>query len=662
MERLQNIVKNSDKTFLGLTLALFIGLFVTYSNHFHNDFEFDDFHTIVNNEFIRDLSNIPRFFTDNTTMSTNAGNRSYRPVVATLNAIDYAIAGEMDSFYFHVSIFTSYIVLLIFLFFFMKGLFDISKADKWNKYFALLGTAFYAYHASNAETINYIISRSDSFSTLCIVVALWMYHNQWTKARRLYFIPMILGIYTKQVGVVAMPIIMFYIMFYEEDLSLKDIFLFRNRKGIFNTIKKTIPIALVGIAIFALNQFIMTKGPSANLMQEARVSRFDYFTTQWYVIAHYLGNFILPLNLSADPDIKVIKTLLDARKILGLILISWMMYVAYKTSLKKEERPISFGILWFFVSLAPTSTFHPLNQVSNDHRVFMPYIGLIISVTWYAGLKLRELMEKFPNMTYLKNAFLVLSLAIIAGHAYGTRQRNEVWSSSEKLWYDVTIKSPTNGRGLMNYALHLMKRGQYEETLVYFEKAMEYLPYYSYLHINMGILKDAMGFPEEAEEFFKNALRYDRSNPEAYRFYAKYLMQHGRRDEAISIINQGIERSPYHVGLKSMQTAIMNEKVDNRNRLEILEERVIQDPNVTNLLNLSNEYYSNKMYEECIQVCRKIINQNPDNHLAYNNMCISYIRLNEKNKAINACKKCLEIDPNFQLGKNNLRWAESLPE
>ena len=104
MERLQNILKSSDKTFLGLALALFIGLFVTYSNHFSNGFQFDDFHTIVNNEFIRDISNIPRFFTDNTTMSTNAGNRSYRPIVATLNARTSILAaanpklGRFDEF------------------------------------------------------------------------------------------------------------------------------------------------------------------------------------------------------------------------------------------------------------------------------------------------------------------------------------------------------------------------------------------------------------------------------------------------------------------------------------------------------------------------------------------------------------------------------------
>ena len=43
----------------------------------------------------------------------------------------------------------------------------------------------------------------------------------------------------------------------------------------------------------------------------------------------------------------------------------------------------------------------------------------------------------------------------------------------QNLWYDGTIKSPNNGRGLMNYGLTLMARGDYDNAEDYFIQAHE---------------------------------------------------------------------------------------------------------------------------------------------------------------------------------------------
>src|SRR5439155_18800718 len=51
-----------------------------YSNSLHNSFHFDDSHVIEENLFIRDLRNLPRFFTDARTFSSLPTNATYRPV------------------------------------------------------------------------------------------------------------------------------------------------------------------------------------------------------------------------------------------------------------------------------------------------------------------------------------------------------------------------------------------------------------------------------------------------------------------------------------------------------------------------------------------------------------------------------------------------------
>src|SRR5947209_19393877 len=89
---------------IGIGLMMLIAL-VTYLNHFNNTFHFDDFHTIVNNVNIRSLKNVPRFFTDGSTMIVLPQNQAYRPVAVISLAIDYWLAGGYYASYFQTSTF-----------------------------------------------------------------------------------------------------------------------------------------------------------------------------------------------------------------------------------------------------------------------------------------------------------------------------------------------------------------------------------------------------------------------------------------------------------------------------------------------------------------------------------------------------------------------------
>ena len=75
--------QDGRRMYLGACVLALSALLVTYANHFRNDFHFDDSHTIQNNLYIRDLRNIPLFFTNTRTFSSNPANQSYRPLLTT---------------------------------------------------------------------------------------------------------------------------------------------------------------------------------------------------------------------------------------------------------------------------------------------------------------------------------------------------------------------------------------------------------------------------------------------------------------------------------------------------------------------------------------------------------------------------------------------------
>ena len=449
-------------------------------------------------------------------------------------------------------------------------------------------------------------------------------------------------------------------MLFEEDLSIPGLFKEKNMQKLRRTILKSLPANILAFGSFYLMRkvFIPETHKMFGLGEYQKIGVFEYFSTQWYVISHYLANFLVPLNLSADPDIYLIRDILDQRIVLSLMLILTLVTIAIYCSTKKKLLPVSFGILWFFIALAPTSSFHPLGQISNDHRTFFPYIGLTIAVGWYIFYLWNKLDLK-NKLSYYGKVISITALTLVFFlHAYGTYQRNEVWNSAETLWYDVTVKSPNNARGLMNYGITQMSQGKYERAMKYFQKALALEPNYSYLHINLGILNNALRRDELAEKHFKTAKELSPNNVEAYIYYGNWLIGKGRMEEAERTIEQGLRISPGHVKLNNLNARIqsMRNIEFKQNPGQSMEVRSPEQAHDA-YINQSIQFYQSQNYEACIRACKEALKLNPRSHEAYNNICTALIKLKRYDEAIKACEKALEIKPDFKLAKNNVKWA-----
>ncbi|WP_010520882.1 tetratricopeptide repeat protein [Aquimarina agarivorans] len=636
-----------SKTELIYLLSIISITLLTYLNHFDNPFFFDDVHTITQNESIKSLKNWPQFFTDAKTFSSLPANRAYRPMVTLKNAIDYAVAGKLDARYFHYHIFFWYIILIILVFQLCKKLYHASfKKYKHLSITALLATTWFALHTANAETINYICARSDSFSTLCIVAALLLYINSTTKKWFLHILAMIIGIWTKQTGLMFVPILFVYIILFEEDQIFND-FKKNAISSVINTLKKIAPVTIIGVSLFIFNQFYLT--PSSTDSTNYTVTRFEYITTQFFVYKHYLSNFIFPINLSADPDIEIITPWYNLKILTGLLLILGMVYLMFKTAFQKKLRPISFGIAWFFIALLPT-TLNPLYQIANDHRMFFPFIGLFIACSW--GISI--LIDKY-NLINKTTIFTLLFF--LACHAFGTYNRNKIWDTKESLWLDVTVKSPRNGRGLMNYGLTQMEKGNLDNALNYFNRALKLTPNYSTLHINLGIAYGAKNNKQKAVNYFKRAIAENNTYGDAEYYYSRYLKEQKKYTEALKIASLGLQKNAENTRLQNLINELNVVKNQEINRLSKLEEEANTYPTVNLLIDLSSEYYSSKNYQKVIETCQRILEIDANNKIAYNNMCSAYNQLKKWKQGVKACKKAIEIDANFQLAKNNLKWA-----
>lgn len=684
--------KNNTGFALACLLVL-TGLILTYSNHFHNDFHFDDTHTITNNPHIRNIGNLPVFFTDMRTFGSMQDNLGYRPVVTASTAIDYWIAGGYNPFYFHLSMFVVFVLQGLLMFFILLKIFNLSLKNQWNRYLALFLTAFYLFHPGNAETINYIIARSDSYSTFFVILAMLCYMNKgMCRKYFLYLIPAGLGILCKETAVMFPLLLFVYILFFEQKASLTCIF-GSQRKQFFKSIVRVLPALIFTLALALMVQLISySQTHNSGILHTntgGMLAHFKYIITQPYVLLTYFVSFFAPVNLSSDPDVRAIGSLSDIRLYTGIAFMVFMLWIAFLASKKDKYRPVAFGILWFFIAAIPTSLLSPLTQLANSHRLFFLYVGLVIAVGWALYLFVLKIREVFTPRLFQRSLLVLVVLALLF-LAYGTRERNKVWKTEASLWYDIYLKGPENPRALVNYGLTLMANAQYDDADYYFRKALKIWPYWPYLHINMGILNEAQGNIAVAEQYYQTAVRCsNKGNPDAKYYYGKFLYGQKRYDQAMANLLGSLEESHAYMNARYLLMTIYSElaywdflqkMVDEtleilpgdktalqfqqiaagkKSPLQQMEEEVISKPTPEGYLNLSLNYYNLGEYQKCIDACNEALKLKPDFAEAYNNICSAYNALQMWDKGADACRKALELKPDYELARNNLKWALS---
>ena len=670
-----------------------VAVFATlvYSNHFSNGFHFDDSHTVVNNIFIQNLKNIPLFFKDGTTFSSLPTNQSYRPLVTTTLAVDYRIGGGLNPFWFHLSTFVLFLLQgLLMLLVFLK-IFSASAGSGFGRnpvaelgFVSLFAVAWYLIHPAIAETINYVIARSDSLSTFFVVLALILYmYSPFCRKYFLYLIPVAFGALAKIPAIMFAPILLVYIILFEKKVSFFQLLQKRHSKVLLSILKMVLPTFVFCTGVYF---FIHKMDPET--WTAGGLSRYHYLITQPYVILHYVKTFFFPLWLSADTDWVTFDTILNLKAILGFLFIALLFLVAVLSSNYPKLRPVSFGIFWFFFALIPSSSVIPLAEVMNDHRLFFPYVGLVLAVCWLIYIFISGIIKNGVSGKIIFGGIIFFCMLFLGAYAYGTRQRNKVWATDETLWKDVTEKSPGNPRGLMNYGLVLMARADYDGAEKYFRKGIEQWPYYAYLHINMGILKGATDHEAEAETYFKNAIKFRSDLPECYYYYAEFLQKQNRIDEAIPMLIKTLQLSQAHTLARYQLMAIyfdrgefekldqlanetlkilpndaqakyyLQAKHERKSKLEMDESLAKTNPTPENFLSLSLDYYNAGRFEDCIKACEEALKLRPDYDYAYNNICSAYNMLGKWDKAIEAGKKAVALNPSSQLAKNNLEWAE----
>jgi tetratricopeptide (TPR) repeat protein len=241
------------------------------------------------------------------------------------------------------------------------------------------------------------------------------------------------------------------------------------------------------------------------------VSALDYAMSQPAVIMHYLRLMVWPHPLCLDYAWPV-----------G---VSWPATVAVAVALAATgwslwRRPAAGAVAaLFWLTLAPSSSFIPINDLAFEHRMYLPSAAVMAGVVW-AGRRLPEKMRAV-SVAGLAGALLVT-----------TASRNADYRSAVAIWQQTTECAPHNARAHLNLGKALEESGDAAAALKEYGEAVRLKPRDARARYNLGTALAQAGQAAAAVEEFRAALALHPDYREAHYNLALALQKLGRDEEA----------------------------------------------------------------------------------------------------------------------------------
>jgi protein O-mannosyl-transferase len=454
-----------------------------YSNTFESTFHFDDETSIINNVAIRHLNDPIGIF----------HYSAVRFMTYLSFAVNYRING-LDVGGYHVVNLLIHLSTALLVGFFARQILhwivaDGPEAEKKYRLVPLIAALIFVAHPVQTQGITYIVQRAASLATFFYITSLYLYgvarEKQMAGTAYLaaggYFagalMAGILAVFSKETAF-TLPLA----------LGLYEICFIGSQKI------KWGYIVLIALLLSLILGVIVTMGLLSLEIGGAIPAR-QYLLTQPMVLLTYLRLFIFPINQILDYDFPISRSIFEVRAILSIIALASVIGVGFGAF--KKWRMVSFGIMWFLLTLLPESSFIPMPDVIFEHRLYLPMVGLSIC----SAFLISDLTKKWTWS--LRSASLIL---LIGALSLTTYERNKVWADDFSLWTDVIKKSPGKARGYQNMGRIFADRGLYSD----------------------------------ASENFKKALMIDPVNPLTYNSLANVLLKQGQPDAAIVECNRAL--------------------------------------------------------------------------------------------------------------------------
>ena len=536
---------------------------LTYANSLSGPMLFDDQSAILDNPQIRHLWPITAALAP-----PRASVLANRPIVNLSFAINYAIGGLSVRGY-HIGNMSLHILSALVLFGIIRMTLATPKLR--NRFapaadaVALASALIWMVHPLHTESVDYLTQRTELMMGLFYLLTLYSAiraarstaRDRWYGAA---IVSCLLGMGCKESMVTAPVVVVLYDRVFLFD-SMREAW--RSRKGLYG-----------GLALGWLEFAVLVPPRAGTVGFGSRVSVWTYLLNQTQMITQYLKLTLWPHALVLDYGparrLMLIDVLPQAALVVALVVLTGIALVT---------RPMA-GFLgaWFFITLAPSSSFVPIaTEVGAERRMYLPLAGVVVLavIGAYLGLQSFKSWGLFRPSVQTHRArdgrragglIGIVALFLVAGAlAYATAQRNHEYASSVALLQTSVDRWP-HGRAHFNLAAVLKEQGRADEAIAHLRVAVTDDPQAQYV---LGSeLYDRGQFDEAIKELRGFIDRVGRNPASTYEsvvarnLLALSLAQQRKVPQAVDEFQIALQMDPDNAGLHGNLAFILLQKND----------------------------------------------------------------------------------------------------
>jgi tetratricopeptide (TPR) repeat protein len=492
-----------------------------YANSFRGVFVYDDLDSIADNPCIRTLwplseaMSLPLINGDQTV--------ARRPLLSLSFALNRRLLSP-EPWGFHLVNLAVHICAALLLFGIVRRTLCLEPfRSRWGDKaapLALVVALLWEVHPLQTESVTYIVQRAESLMGMLYLLTLYCSLRGLTSDRGKYWLAAAVaacaaGMGVKEVMATA-PLIVFLYDGTFISASYGDAW--RRRWRFYAALAATWLVLL-------LPQVMGWQEASEDLTDRSLLA---YALTQPGVILYYLRLSFWPSPLVMDynwPTAEGPLEIAAAGCVVAVLLgaTAWGLF-----------RRRWYGVVgaWFFLILAPSSSFVALNQNLEEHRMYLSLAAVVV-LTVMAGAWLLQRLPATAHSPFARAAAGVLVLALAAGLTAQTINRNRDYRSRVALWRQNIEHRPTSYVAHINLGMALAVEGNFDEAADSFREAIIIDPNWDVIHLRLANALSKQHRWQEAVRHYRRALSMRPYNWEASYRLAEALEAQGKAEEAI---------------------------------------------------------------------------------------------------------------------------------
>lgn len=500
-----------------------------YVNALHNPFVYDDRDTVVANPSLVDPSNV-RFV---------LVYSPFRPVVNVSYAIDRALWGD-EPFGFHLTNVLLHAAAVVLLYLWLVRLLADAGLTRHVETAAFAGASLFAVHPLQSEAVGYISGRSELMCAVWFLAALVAARGAiLSRSSRLAVVASAFGVAALASKEVALSL---PVVFLAYDWLLRPGEEAARARRLW-TVAAPVFAVLAAAGLYRLTALSPSAAgtPLLNLL------------TQAIVVWRYVGLLVWPHGQSIMHAVHRVTSVADPLAVLAAAALVLVAALAWRV---RRSRPLAaFGIFWFLIVLAPSSSVVVLREGMAEHRVYLASAGVFIAIAGLAGEWMQRLAARDRIVPLTRK--LAFGAALAALFAL-TVLRNQVWASPVALWTEAAVHA--EGMWEPHYALadSLREAGDCARAIPEYTKVVELAPTSRDAHTNLGICLAQAGQIEAAERAFRRTLEIDPTFARGYTNLGALALVAGDPERARDFYREAIAQDPGNV-LARMQLASLFE-------------------------------------------------------------------------------------------------------